>query len=185
MRKADPGEQQQFEDRQHGYDQLEPGRGPDTIYIKACKQHVRGDRDNGLRHLWEKNVEIRPDGCGDSGGGENELDDLGHARDEAGLLIQAPRRIIEDAARTRYGAGELGIGKSERNIKDDDHPRGDCESQGTSFRQAQVPAEVLARDDIADAEPPLTSNGAQGTAAAAKVQAGVLTGCDRMGCDIP
>ena len=106
-------------------------------------------------------MQVAADGKSDGGWSEAILDDLGEADDEADLGTKCPLGIDEGAAGPRNGARQLGVAKDEAHVEGGGDEGGQHHAPGAALLEAVVPAEVAARDDVADAEAP-NHDGAKG-----------------------
>src|SRR5690606_8865136 len=101
-----------------------------------------------------KEVEISAYGRSDGRRRKDKLNILYHDREKSQVHAQTTFRIGKSPTCPGNGAGHLRIAKGKGDIHDDNKEGGDGKAERTPFRQAEVPAEVVAGDHIAYAQAP-------------------------------
>ena len=147
-------EKDQTKNGQDGDKQFKGGGGLNAIDVQGSEYQVstNGNGQNG--YGGKKEVQVGPDGKGNGRWGKNKLDVLGHAGKESALFAQRLMGVIKRASRFGYGTGHFRVTKGKGQVHNDDKPGGDGQAQGSPLFQAEVPSEVHAGDDIADAKSP-------------------------------
>src|SRR5690606_28069248 len=122
--------------------------------IQSRKEQIGGNGNHQRIDLGKKEVEIGPNGRGNRGRGKDKFNVLRHAGEKTQVLAEAPFGIGKGPTCPGDGTGHFRIAKGEGDVHDNDKKGGDGEAERTPFRQAEVPAEVVAGDHIAYAQAP-------------------------------
>src|SRR5690606_32739691 len=154
FRQADTGKEHQAHHRDQCNQQLKSGSHFKAGDIQAGKHKIGGYGDQQGVDVGEKEVEISAYGRSDGRRGKDKLNILRHAGEKAQVLAQTPFSIGEGPTSPGNGTGHFRIAKGEGDIHDDDKEGGDGKAERTPFRQAEVPAKVVAGDHIAYAQAP-------------------------------
>src|SRR5690606_3793756 len=154
FRQADTGKEHQAHHGDQCNQQLKSGSYFKAGYIQAGEHKIGGYGDQQGVDVGKKEVEISAYGRSDGRRGKDKLNILRHAGKKAQVLAQTPFRIGEGPTCPGNGAGHLRIAKGKGDIHDDDKEGSDGEAERTPFRQAEVPAKVVAGDHITYAQAP-------------------------------
>src|SRR5690606_10891721 len=154
FRQADTGKEHQAHHRDQCNQQLKSGSHFKAGDIQAGEHKIGGYGDQQGVNVGEKEVEISTYGRSDGRRGKDKLNILRHAGKKAQMLAQTPFRIGKSPTCSGNCAGHLRIAKGKGDIHDNDKEGSDGEAKRTPFRQAEVPAKVVAGDHIAYAQAP-------------------------------